>query len=336
MLTRMILRRMIQFNIISRSIASSRSNNFVRIFEVGPRDGLQNEKIHVPTPIKIEFVNRLSQTGLKAIEVTSFVSPKWVPQMGDHVEVLAAIDRAPGVCYSALTPNVQGINKMISLGNKGVDEVAIFSAASETFSKKNINCSIETSLQRFDEVMKIAQQKNLPVRGYVSCVVGCPYEGKISPSQVVPIVQKLLDMGCYEVSLGDTIGVGTPKSIEELLHALNASGISSNKLAIHCHDTYGQAIANIAQALYMGIRCVDSSAAGLGGCPYAKGATGNVATEDVIYLLHGLGYETGVDLDRLIDAGQFITNALKRQNSSKVAQALLCKRQDSTKTAHKN
>jgi len=247
-----------------------------------------------------------------------------------------AIDRIPGISYSALTPNVQGINKVISLGRKGVDEVAIFSAASETFSKKNINCSIETSLQRFDDVVKIARQKNLPVRGYVSCVIGCPYEGKIKPSQVIPVVQRLLDMGCYEISLGDTIGVGTPKSIEELLQAINASGIPSNKLAIHCHDTYGQAIANIAQALGMGIRCVDSSVAGLGGCPYAKGATGNVATEDVIYLLEGLGYETGVNLDRLIDAGQFITNALKRENTSKVARALLCKRQDESKTMKKN
>jgi len=327
---------MIQYNIISRPFSSLSKDNFVRIFEVGPRDGLQNEKIQVPTSIKVEFVNRLSRTGLKFIEVTSFVSPKWIPQMSDHVEVLAAIDRIPGIRYSALTPNVQGINKVLSLGTKGVDEVAIFSAASETFSKKNINCSIETSLQRFDEVVKIAHQKNLPVRGYVSCVVGCPYEGKISPSQVVPLVKKLLDMGCYEISLGDTIGVGTPKSIQELLEAINASGIPSNKLAIHCHDTYGQAIANIAQALEMGIRCVDSSVSGLGGCPYAKGATGNVATEDVIYLLHGLGYETGVDLDRLIDAGQFITDALKRENTSKVARALLCKRQDETKMIKKN
>ncbi len=197
----MTLCRMIQFNIVSRKFSSSSKDNFVRIFEVGPRDGLQNEKTQVPTAIKVEFVNRLSRTGLKAIEVTSFVSPKWVPQMSDHVEVLAAIDRIPGVSYSALTPNVQGINKVISLGKKGVDEVAIFSAASETFSKKNINCSIETSLQRFDEVVKIARQKNLPVRGYVSCVVGCPYEGKITPSQVIPIVQRLLDMGCVSFFL---------------------------------------------------------------------------------------------------------------------------------------
>ncbi|CAF0989898.1 unnamed protein product [Adineta steineri] len=335
MWSRMLLRRMIQYNITSRKLSSSSKNNFVRIFEVGPRDGLQNEKVQVPTSIKVDFVNRLSRTGLKCIEVTSFVSPKWVPQMGDHVEVLATIDRIPGVCYSALTPNVQGINKVLSLGKKGVDEVAIFSAASETFSKKNINCSIETSIQRFDEVVKIAHEKNLPVRGYVSCVVGCPYEGKISPAQVVPIVQKLLDMGCYEISLGDTIGVGTPKSIQELLEALIRSGIPSDKLAIHCHDTYGQAIANIAQALELGIRCVDSSVAGLGGCPYAKGATGNVATEDVVYLLHGLGYETGVDLDRLVDVGQFITDALKRQNGSRVANALLCQRQDQTTTKNK-
>ncbi|CAF0961483.1 unnamed protein product [Rotaria sordida] len=337
MCSRIILRRMIQYNILSRKYNSTLSNdNFVRIFEVGPRDGLQNEKIQVPTSIKIEFINRLSQTGLKYIEVTSFVSPKWVPQMSDHVEVLAGINRTPGICYSALTPNVQGINKVVSLGKKGVDEVAIFSAASETFSKKNINCSIETSLQRFNDVVKIAREKDLPVRGYVSCVVGCPYEGKIKPSQVVPIIKKLLDMGCYEISLGDTIGVGTPKSIYELLKEIQSNDIPSNKLAIHCHDTYGQAIANITQALDMGIRCIDSSVAGLGGCPYAKGATGNVATEDVIYLLDGLGYETGVDLNRLIDAGQFITEALKRENGSKVARALLCKQQGETKTTVKS
>jgi hydroxymethylglutaryl-CoA lyase len=196
MWSRIIIRRMIQYNILSQHFSSSSKDKFVRIFEVGPRDGLQNEKTEVPTSIKVDFVNRLSHTGLKSIEVTSFVSPKWVPQMSDHVEVLAAIDRISGVSYSALTPNVQGINKVLSLGAKGVDEVAIFSAASETFSKKNINCSIETSLQRLDAVAKIAREKNLPVRGYVSCVVGCPYEGKITPSQVVPIVQKLLDMGC--------------------------------------------------------------------------------------------------------------------------------------------
>ncbi len=196
MWSRTVLCRMIHYNTVCRKLSSSSNDNFVRIFEVGPRDGLQNEKTQVPTRIKIEFINRLSRTGLKAIEVTSFVSPKWVPQMSDHVEVLAAIDRIPGVCYSALTPNVQGINKVLSLGAKGVDEVAIFSAASEAFSKKNINCSIETSLQRFNDVVKIAREKNLPVRGYVSCVVGCPYEGKITPAQVVPIVQKLLDMGC--------------------------------------------------------------------------------------------------------------------------------------------
>ncbi|CAF1252006.1 unnamed protein product [Rotaria magnacalcarata] len=311
-----------------RHNSSSSKNNFVRIFEVGPRDGLQNEKTQVPTPIKVEFVNRLSRTGLKFIEVTSFVSPKWVPQMGDHVEVLAAIDRIPGIRYSALTPNVQGINRVLSLGNKGADEIAIFSAASESFSKANINCSIETSLQRFNEVTQIAREKNLPVRGSISCTVGCPYEGKIKPSQVVPLVEKLFDMGCYEIALADTIGVGTPKSIKELLQAIQSSGISINKLAIHCHDTYGQAIANIAQALDMGIRCVDSSVAGLGGCPYAKGASGNVATEDVLYLLEGLGYETGVDLNRLIDVGQFITNVLKRENMSKVARAILSKRQN--------
>ncbi|CAF2847516.1 unnamed protein product [Rotaria sp. Silwood2] len=318
------------FRIIRNSFISNirRSSNFVRIFEVGPRDGLQNEKLQVPTSTKIEFINRLSLTGLKYIEVTSFVSPKWIPQMSDHVAVLAGIHRIPGVIYSALTPNVQGINKAVSLRQKGVDEIAIFAAASETFSKKNINCSIETSLQRFNEVAKIAHEHNLPVRGSISCTIGCPYEGKIKPSQVVPLVEKLLDMGCYEIALADTIGVGTPKSIHDLLEVIYSNGIPSNKLAIHCHDTYGQAIANIAQALEMGIRCIDSSVAGLGGCPYAKGATGNVATEDVLYLVHGLGYETGVDLNRLIDVSQFITNVLKRENMSKVTCAFLAKRQN--------
>lgn len=327
---------MIHYKLNLRKFSSSSNNKFVRIFEVGPRDGLQNEKNPVPTTVKVDFINRLSQTGLKSIEVTSFVSPKWVPQMADHVEVLAAIERISGVSYSALVPNVQGMNKLVSLGNQGPDEIAIFAAASETFSKKNINCSIETSIERFSEVVKIAKEKNLPIRGYVSCVVGCPYEGKIKPSQVIPVVQRLLDVGCYEISLGDTIGVGTPKSINELIQALNSNGISSEKLAIHCHDTYGQAIANIAQALEMGIRCVDSSVAGLGGCPYAKGATGNVATEDVVYLLNGLGYETGIDLEKLIDAGDFITKALKRETTSKVARALLCKRQDASKTTQKS
>ncbi|CAF1306343.1 unnamed protein product [Rotaria sp. Silwood1] len=318
------------FRIVQNSFTSiiRQSSNFVRIFEVGPRDGLQNEKTQVSTSTKIEFINRLSQTGLKYIEVTSFVSPKWIPQMNDHVEVLAGIDRLPDICYSVLTPNIQGLNKVLSLGKKAANEVAIFSAASEIFSKKNINCSIEESFQRFNQVVKIAHEQNLPVRGSISCTVGCPYEGKIKPSQVVPLVEKLLDMGCYEVALADTIGVGTPKSIHELLKAIYANGISSNKLAIHCHDTYGQAIANIAQALEMGIRCIDSSVAGLGGCPYAKGATGNVATEDVLYLLHGLGYETGIDLNRLIDVSQFITNILKRDNMSKVTCAVLSKRQN--------
>ncbi|CAF3229446.1 unnamed protein product, partial [Rotaria sp. Silwood2] len=245
MCSRIILRRAIQYNILSQRYNSSLSqDNFVRIYEVGPRDGLQNEKLQVPTSIKIDFVNRLSRTGLKYIEVTSFVSPKWMPQMSDHVAVLAGIHRIPGVIYSALTPNVQGINKAVSLGKKGVDEIAIFAAASETFSKRNINCSIETSLHRFNEVVDIAREQNLRIRGYVSCAVGCPYEGKVKPSQVVPLVEKLLNMGCYEVSLGDTIGVGTPNSIHELLKEIQTSGIPSNKLAMHCHDTYGQAIAN--------------------------------------------------------------------------------------------
>jgi len=312
---------MIRKQIHRRHISSSSNNNFVKIVEVGPRDGLQNEKTIVPTAVKIDLINRLGRTGLKYIEVTSFVSPKWVPQMSDHMEVLAKIDRLPNIHYSALTPNVQGMKNAIEAK---CDEVAIFGAASETFSKKNINCTIEESLQRFNDVAKLAKENSIPVRGYLSCVVGCPYEGKIKPEQVLPVAQKLLDMGCYEISLGDTIGVGNPKSIKALLTKLIENKIPVEKLAIHCHDTYGQAISNIYQSLEMGIRTIDSSVAGLGGCPYAKGATGNVSSEDVVYLLHELGYETGVDLKKLIETGEFITKFLKKANGSKVGVALAC------------
>ncbi|ELT97187.1 hypothetical protein CAPTEDRAFT_172450 [Capitella teleta] len=290
----------------------------VKIVEVGPRDGLQNEKEVVPTEVKIDLINRLSDTGLSVIEATSFVSPKWVPQMADHNQVLGGIRRLPGIRYTALTPNVKGFSSAVEAR---ADEVAIFGAASESFSKKNINCSIEESLQRFADVMKSAKEHEIPVRGYVSCVVGCPYEGPIDPKKVAEVSKKLFEMGCYEVSLGDTIGVGTPGTIKAMIAEV-AKHVPVDRLAVHCHDTYGQAVANIYAALEMGISVVDSSVAGLGGCPYAKGASGNVATEDVVYMLNGLGIKTGVDIDKLIAAGNFISKAIKRPNSSKVAQAM--------------
>lgn len=291
--------------------------NYVKIVEVGPRDGLQNEKTLVPTAVKVELVDRLSAAGLPVIEVTSFVSPKWVPQMGDHSDVLSQIRRHSRVTYTALTPNLKGFQSAVKAG---VNEVAIFGAASESFSRKNINCSIAESLVRFEEVMKAANDVQMPVRGYVSCVLGCPYEGQISPEKVAEVAEKMYQMGCYEISLGDTIGVGTPSKMKEMLEEV-LKFVPSDRLAVHCHDTYGQAIANIYAALQMGISVVDSSVAGLGGCPYAAGASGNVATEDVVYLLNGLGIRSGVDLDALIEAGKFISEALGRQSNSKVAMA---------------
>ncbi|CAI5695259.1 unnamed protein product [Oreochromis niloticus] len=289
----------------------------VKIVEVGPRDGLQNEKTLVPTEAKIKLINMLSDSGLSVIEATSFVSPKWVPQMADQVEVMKGISRKPGVTYQVLTPNLQGFQAAVKAG---APEVAIFGAASELFSKKNINCSVDESLQRFDEVMKAAKEAGMPVRGYVSCVVGCPYEGKVAPEKVAHVAKRLYSMGCYEISLGDTIGVGTPGSMAQMLEAVTKE-VPVSALAVHCHDTYGQALANILVALQMGISVVDSSVAGLGGCPYAQGASGNVSTEDVVYMLHGLGIETGVDLSKLMDAGAFICRTLNRKTSSKVAQA---------------
>ncbi|KAM6912974.1 hydroxymethylglutaryl-CoA lyase, mitochondrial [Xenentodon cancila] len=289
----------------------------VKIVEVGPRDGLQNEKSIVPTEAKINLINMLSESGVPVIEATSFVSPKWVPQMADQVEVMKGICKKPGVSYPVLTPNLKGFQAAIQAG---ASEVAIFGAASELFSKKNINCSVEESLQRFDEVMKAAKEAAVPVRGYVSCVVGCPYEGKVAPEKVVHVAKRLYSMGCYEISLGDTIGVGTPGSMAEMLEGVSKE-VPVSALAVHCHDTYGQALANILVALQMGISVVDSSIAGLGGCPYAQGASGNVATEDVVYMLHGLGIQTGVDLSKLMDAGAFICRTLNRKTSSKVAQA---------------
>ena len=289
----------------------------VTLFEVGPRDGLQNEKQGLSVEDKAALIDQLSESGLSAIEAGSFVSPKWVPQMANSDEVLRTIKRVAGVRYSALTPNLKGLEFAI---DAGVDEVAVFGAASESFSQKNINCSIQQSLDRFAPVLKLAAQNNLPVRGYVSCVVACPYEGDIQPAAVANVAQKLHAMGCYEISLGDTIGVGNPASISKMLSSVAAT-IPVDQLAIHCHDTYGQALANIYAALQLGVSTIDSSVAGLGGCPYAKGASGNVATEDVLYMLNGLSIETGVDLEKIIQAGNSISAKLGRESQSKVAKA---------------
>ena len=290
--------------------------NKVRIVEVGARDGLQNEKT-VSTADKVALINALSAAGLKDIEAGAFVSPKWVPQMADSADVISALD-LPNVNLSALTPNLRGAQAAHAVGIK---EFAIFTAASESFCQKNINCSIEQSIERFSEVMAFAKANNIRVRGYVSCVLGCPYEGDIDPQAVLSVSQKLLDLGCYEVSLGDTIGVGTAKKVTQLIELL-LTRIDKAKLAVHFHDTYGQALTNIYAALSLGIATVDAAVAGLGGCPYAKGASGNVATEDVVYLLQGLGIEHSIDLQRLSDAGWEITKALGKQPVSKVSVAL--------------
>jgi isopropylmalate/homocitrate/citramalate synthase len=289
----------------------------VKIVEVGPRDGLQNEANIIEAAAKVQLVNMLSDANLKNIEAGSFVNPKWVPQMADSEQVFLDIKRQNGVSYSALTPNLQGYQRAI---NVNATEVAIFGAASESFTQKNINCSIDESLERFSAVMQSASNDNIPVRGYVSCVVGCPYEGSISPEKVADVAEKLLDMGCYEISLGDTIGVATPADVTRLLDVI-AKRIPVEKLAVHFHDTYGQALANIYAALDYGVAVVDSSVAGLGGCPYATGASGNVATEDVVYMLNGLSIETGVDLDKLIAAGNIISNTIGKKSASKVSRA---------------
>ena len=289
----------------------------VKMVEVGPRDGLQNEPGEISTQIKIELINRLANAGISAIEAASFVSPKWVPQMADSAKVMQQIDRKPGVIYSALTPNLKGFESAIACQ---VDEVAIFAAASEQFSQKNINCSIEESLQRFEPIMDAAKAQRIPVRGYISCVMGCPYQGEVEPGAVVSVAKSLAAMGCHEISLGDTIGVGTPRQTKVMLGAV-ASELSVEQLAVHFHDTYGQALANIYAALEMGVAIVDSSIAGLGGCPYAKGASGNVASEDVLYMLNGLGIDTGVDLEKLLEAGKHVMQALGRRSNSKVAAA---------------
>ena len=290
----------------------------VRIYEVGPRDGLQNEKVILPAVVKIELINRLSETGLTHIETTSFVSPKWVPQMGDASEVMAGIKRKAGVTYPVLVPNEKGMEGALAAG---ATEIAVFAAASEGFSQKNINCSIAESLERFKPVIATAQKNNVKVRGYVSCVVGCPYDGAIAPDKVADVSAALSDMGCYEISLGDTIGVGTPNKVQDMLNAVTKR-VPVSQLALHCHDTYGQALANIYAGLQAGVAVIDSSVAGIGGCPYAKNATGNVATEDVLYMLDGLGIRTGVDIAHIIDVAWFISGHLNRKPVSNVANAL--------------
>ncbi len=289
----------------------------VRLVEVGPRDGLQNEAHPISVADKVQLVDALSAAGLSYIEVGSFVSPKWVPQMAGSAEVFAQIQRKPGVTYGALAPNLRGFEDALAAG---VKEVAVFAAASEAFSQRNINCSISESLERFAPIMAAARQHGISVRGYVSCVLGCPYEGEIAPEQVAAVARELYAMGCYEVSLGDTIGTGTAGTTRRLFDVVGAQ-VPRDKLAGHFHDTYGQAIANIYAGLLEGITVFDSSIAGLGGCPYAKGASGNVATEDVLYLLNGLGIDTGIDLDALIRAGLQISHVLGRPTGSRVAKA---------------
>ena len=289
----------------------------VRIVEVGPRDGLQNEKTLVPTQDKIALIDRLSATGLSTIEATSFVSPKWVPQLADAAEVFAGITRKPGVHYPVLVPNEQGYERARAVG---ADEVAVFTAASEAFNRKNINASIDESIERFRPILERAQADGVRVRGYVSTVLGCPYQGEVPVDDVVRVAARMHALGCYEVSLGDTIGVGTPAKARAMLRA-GAPAIPMQALAVHFHDTYGQALPNLLACLEEGVRVVDASVSGTGGCPYAKGASGNVATEDVVYMLHGMGLRTGVDLDRLVDTGRWLAALLGRASGSKVTQA---------------
>jgi hydroxymethylglutaryl-CoA lyase len=296
----------------------------IRIVEMGPRDGLQNEKQVVSLATKLALIERLADAGLCEIEATAFVSPKWVPQMGDHAELMRTLQRRPGVSYPVLTPNLQGFEAALAVG---ADHVAVFAAASEAFSKKNINCSIAESIDRFLPVMAAAQEAGVKVRGYVSCVVACPYEGPVAPAKVAEVSQRLADIGCYEVSLGDTIGVGTPASVTHMLEVV-AARVPVDRLAGHYHDTWGMAVANVHASLQFGLRCFDASVGGLGGCPYAKGATGNVATEDVVYLLHGMGLQTGIDIDKLVDTAAWINAQLGREPVSRVARATLAKRKN--------
>ncbi len=299
--------------------------NKIKIVEVGPRDGLQNEALAVPTPVKLRLIEMLAEAGLTVIESTAFVSPKWVPQMADQSEVMHGILRHSGVAYPVLVPNQKGFEAALAAN---CDEIAIFTAASETFCRKNINCSIDESFERFEPIIEQALDRGIKVRGYVSCVLGCPYEGEIKPAVVAEIATRLHQLGCYEISLGDTIGVGTPLAARKLIDAAGRH-VPIKKLAVHFHDTFGQALANIYAVMEQGIAIIDSSVGGLGGCPYAKGASGNVATEDVVYMLHGMGRDTGIDLDRLVDAATYICDYLKRPPTSKVARALMSRRVNS-------
>ncbi|MGY3229977.1 hydroxymethylglutaryl-CoA lyase [Luteibacter sp. HA06] len=293
------------------------TSNHVRIVEVGPRDGLQNEKAMLAAAVKIELIDRLSATGLATIEATSFVSPKWVPQLADAAEVFRAIRKAPGVVYPVLVPNLQGYERARDVG---ATEVAVFTAASEAFNQKNINASIDESIERFVPVLERARADGVAVRGYVSTVLGCPYQGEVPIADVVRVARKLHELGCHEISLGDTIGVGTASKAREMLRAV-AGEVPMSALAVHFHDTYGQALANILSCLEEGVRVVDSAVSGTGGCPYAKGATGNVASEDVVYMLHGMGMSTGVNLDTLIETGAWLARQLNKETASRVTRA---------------
>ncbi|ABE46047.1 hydroxymethylglutaryl-CoA lyase [Polaromonas sp. JS666] len=298
----------------------------VKIVDVGPRDGLQNEKAPVPAAVKIELVHRLQDAGLTEIEVTSFVSPKWVPQMADNAEVMAGIRRKPGVRYSVLTPNMKGFEAALAPARElWPDEIVVFAAASEAFSQRNINCSITESIERFRPVVEAAKAHNIYVRGAISCTVGCPYEGEIAPQRVELVARLMKDIGVQHIGVADTIGVGTPLKVQRALEAA-LKHYALDDVSGHFHDTYGQALSNTLASLQMGVWQFDTSSAGLGGCPFAKGATGNVATEDVVYLLHGMGIETGIDMDKLIDAGKFISDFLERKPNSRAATALLNKR----------
>ncbi len=293
------------------------ASNHVRIVEVGPRDGLQNEKAMLPAAVKIELIDRLSDTGLATIEATSFVSPKWVPQLADAAEVFRGIRRKPGVVYPVLVPNLQGYERAREVG---ATEVAVFTAASEAFNRANINASIDESIDRFVPVLDRARADGVTVRGYVSTVLGCPYQGDVPVADVVRVARRLHELGCHEISLGDTIGVGTPAKARDMLRAV-AAEVPMSALAVHFHDTYGQALANILACLEEGVRVVDSAVSGTGGCPYAKGATGNVASEDVVYMLHGMGMTTGVDLDKLIQTGAWLASQLGKETASRVTRA---------------
>lgn len=307
-----------------RSYATRQSSDFVKVVEVGPRDGLQNERKVVPTEVKVSFIDKLSATGLRSVEVTSFVSPKWVPQMADNSQVFQQIEKKDGVSYPVLVPNLKGLESAVAAG---VKEIAVFGAASEAFSKANTNCSIEESIQNFKIVVEEAKKHNIRSRGYISCIVGCPYEGETKPATTAHLASIMLDLGCYEISLGDTIGVGSPRKIKRVLNELlHVSSNDMSHYALHCHDTYGQALVNVHAGLEDGIRVFDSSVAGLGGCPYAAGASGNLATEDLLYFLQNQGLETGIDLDKIVEIGDYISKELGRTNHSKTGVAVLAKK----------